>query len=75
MSPGRSRCRITPFPQWVDTSTLFVGREDDAASLIAAVAASRLVTVTGPGGVGKTRLVAESLPRLAAVDRPTGRRG
>ncbi len=55
------------FPQWVDTSTLFVGREDDAASLAAAVAAGRLVTVTGPGGVGKTRLVAESLPRLAAL--------
>ncbi len=54
-------------PQWVDTSTLFVGRDGDAARLAAAVANSRLVTVTGPGGVGKTRLVAESLPRLAAL--------
>ena len=56
-------------PPWIDISTLFVGREDSAAVLAAAVAADRLVTVTGPGGVGKTRLVAETLPTLASLTR------
>jgi predicted ATPase len=34
----------------------FVGRADDLAGLATAMARSPLVTVTGPGGVGKTRL-------------------
>ena len=34
----------------------FVGRADELAGLAAAMARSPLVTVTGPGGVGKTRL-------------------
>ena len=39
--------------------TAFVGREDDVTGLRAALAASRLVTLTGAGGVGKTRLALE----------------
>jgi predicted ATPase len=35
---------------------LLVGRRDELAELLALVAASRLVTLTGPGGSGKTRL-------------------
>ncbi len=34
----------------------FVGRSDELARLSGLLAVSRLVTVTGPGGVGKTRL-------------------
>ncbi len=34
----------------------FVGRSDELARLSGLLTASRLVTVTGPGGVGKTRL-------------------
>ena len=34
----------------------FIGRERELAGLAAAMARSALVTVTGPGGVGKTRL-------------------
>ncbi len=44
--------------------TSFVGRTTDVAKLRALLAASRLVTVVGPGGVGKTRTalrVAEAL--------------
>jgi predicted ATPase/class 3 adenylate cyclase len=37
----------------------FVGRESDCAELDEIVRAGMLVTVTGPGGVGKTRLVSE----------------
>ncbi len=36
--------------------TSFVGREDDCAAIVDALRAGRLVTVTGAGGVGKTRL-------------------
>ncbi len=52
-------------PAWLDTSTAFVGRERDLDALVSACAASRVVSVIGPGGVGKTRLVAEATPELA----------
>ncbi len=44
--------------------TSFVGRDDDLAGLLKRLAAERLVTLTGPGGVGKTRLAAEAAARL-----------
>ncbi|MFF0409891.1 BTAD domain-containing putative transcriptional regulator [Kitasatospora sp. NPDC004745] len=40
--------------------TSFVGREADLAALRAALTDSRLVTLTGPGGSGKTRLSIEA---------------
>ncbi len=52
-------------PAWVDTSTTFVGRRHELDALVSACAVSRVVSVTGPGGVGKTRLVAEATPELA----------
>ncbi len=53
-------------PQWLATQAAYVGREDETRALVDAVSAHRLVTVTGPGGVGKTRLVAEALGSLTA---------
>jgi predicted ATPase/serine/threonine protein kinase len=63
--------------------TALVGREGEVCTLIGAVASSPLVTITGPGGTGKTRVaiaVAESVPRelvrrvafvdLAAINDP-----
>jgi predicted ATPase len=44
--------------------TTFFGRDTELAALVDAVTAHRLVTVTGPGGVGKSRLVAEAVPRF-----------
>ena len=38
--------------------TTFVGREDDRQRLVEALGTARLVTVLGPGGIGKTRLAA-----------------
>src|ERR671922_2588548 len=43
--------------------TSFVGREREIAELAHAVAASRLLTLTGSGGVGKTRLALEVAER------------
>ena len=45
--------------------TSFIGRESEVAELQAAVKARRLVTLTGVGGVGKTRLALEVAARLA----------
>ena len=39
--------------------TPLVGRAEEVADVVARVAAHRLVTLTGPGGVGKTRLALE----------------
>ena len=63
----------------------FVGREDEVAEIAQVLREKRLVTLTGVGGVGKTRLAlqvaAEVLPRfgdgawlceLAAVRDPAG---
>jgi predicted ATPase/DNA-binding SARP family transcriptional activator len=42
-----------------------IGRERDLAEIAAALRSARLVTVCGPGGVGKTRLIAELEAQLA----------
>jgi predicted ATPase/transcriptional regulator with XRE-family HTH domain len=44
--------------------TPFVGREDDVAVVRRAVAAARLVTLTGAGGIGKTRLALQAAAGL-----------
>jgi len=46
-------------------TTSFIGRESEVAELQAAVKAHRLMTLTGVGGVGKTRLALEVAARLA----------
>jgi len=45
-------------------TTSFIGRESEVAELQAALHAHRLVTLTGVGGVGKTRLAVEVAARL-----------
>ncbi|MQM26440.1 BTAD domain-containing putative transcriptional regulator [Glycomyces albidus] len=47
--------------------TACIGREDELAELPALLARHRLVTLTGPGGTGKTRLAVEAAHRLAAA--------
>ncbi|MDX2644810.1 BTAD domain-containing putative transcriptional regulator [Streptomyces sp. PA03-1a] len=47
---GNARARLTSF----------VGREADLSAIAADLAVARLVTVTGPGGTGKTRLSQEA---------------
>ncbi|WP_043635744.1 BTAD domain-containing putative transcriptional regulator [Nonomuraea candida] len=43
--------------------TSFVGREEELALLATALRTSRLVTIVGPGGTGKTRLAIEATAR------------
>lgn len=50
-------------------TTSFTGRVEETARLVGLVGAHHLVSVVGPGGVGKTRLVMEA---LAALGRRTG---
>lgn len=51
--------------------TRFVGREAELAQVHALLARSRLLTLTGPGGAGKTRLALQ-LASAAASDFPDG---
>jgi predicted ATPase/DNA-binding SARP family transcriptional activator len=48
-----------PEPRLPPALTSFVGRDEELAQVRAALAAGRLVTLTGPGGAGKTRLALE----------------
>ncbi|WP_329484537.1 LuxR C-terminal-related transcriptional regulator [Kribbella sp. NBC_01484] len=45
--------------------TSFVGRQTQLAALRTQLSGNRLVTLTGPGGSGKTRLAAQSAAQLA----------
>ena len=52
-------------------TTSFIGRESEVAELQAALKAHRLVTLTGVGGVGKTRLAVEGRRASWPMSFPT----
>ncbi|HEX2046813.1 MAG TPA: BTAD domain-containing putative transcriptional regulator [Acidimicrobiales bacterium] len=54
----------TPGPV-VPPVTSFVGRQDDLAEVIDRLAEARLLTLVGPGGVGKTRLALQVAAAVA----------
>ena len=63
---GGGRPALRPLP--VEAST-FVGREHELGELASLLAHTRLLTLTGAGGVGKTRLALElARERVAAYD-------
>ncbi|MDX6199083.1 MAG: hypothetical protein QOJ79_2234 [Actinomycetota bacterium] len=59
LAPPASDAARLPLPL-----TSFVGRAEDVAALVDAVHGTRLLTVTGPGGVGKSRLALAGLDQL-----------
>jgi non-specific serine/threonine protein kinase len=50
-------------PDW----TSFVGREEDLRELKSALGRSRLITLLGPGGIGKSRLARELASRIEPI--------
>ena len=60
--------RLTGIP---DSRTTFVGRSRDTDVALERLAQARLVTLLGPGGVGKTRLAA-AVAESAAPSYPAG---
>jgi predicted ATPase/DNA-binding SARP family transcriptional activator len=55
--------------QWMPPDNEFVGREEISASVSRLLRSRRMVTILGPGGVGKTRLAME-LVRSSATELP-----
>ena len=68
--PGGQRLSAAQRPP-----TSFIGRDDDVAGVLKKLAEERLVTLTGPGGVGKTRLATEVASRLAGATVPAASGG
>ena len=60
LATGRLPVRLTPL----------VGRETELGEVTRALAECRLLTLTGPGGAGKTRLALAVATRLAAPGAP-----
>src|SRR4029077_5572184 len=56
-----------PDPRMQSPLTSFVGRDEDLSRVLKNLRAARLVTLTGPGGGGKTRLAIEASGRLGAA--------
>ena len=50
--------------------TSFVGRDEDVVRVLKMLDEGRLVTLTGPGGAGKTRLALETAARLSREAAP-----
>ncbi|HEU0236028.1 MAG TPA: adenylate/guanylate cyclase domain-containing protein [Candidatus Limnocylindrales bacterium] len=71
ISPVAGSLRAAPAGNVPPALTALVGRGHDLDELTRLLEASRLVTIIGPGGIGKTTLALE-LARRVAADHPDG---
>jgi predicted ATPase/DNA-binding XRE family transcriptional regulator len=65
--PQKSTLEFVPIRRSTNlpvTLTTFIGRENEQAQIISLIAKYRLVTLIGPGGVGKTRLALQACQKL-----------
>ena len=71
---GSARCRPGRDDALEHAGTLtreldpLIGRETDLERVVTALARTRLVTITGPGGTGKTRLAGAIVDQLRQAD-------
>jgi DNA-binding NarL/FixJ family response regulator len=65
MGEGAAATALAGVPGFPAALTNFVGRAGEVAEVAGLLAECRLVTVTGPGGMGKTRLAGEVAGRVA----------
>ena len=61
-------CRLHNFPVWTNS---FIGREKEINTILDLIRCRRMVTLTGTGGCGKTRLACEVTGQMVA-DYPDG---
>jgi predicted ATPase/DNA-binding XRE family transcriptional regulator len=67
IATARGRARLIPQGNLPTQLTAFIGRDREAADVQALAETSRLVTLTGPGGAGKTRLALHVAARQLGV--------
>jgi predicted ATPase/DNA-binding SARP family transcriptional activator len=72
-SPPRASRHLKAEPPAGNLPSMYadlVGREPEVDALVDLVAANRLVSITGPGGIGKTALAIAVGHRLTSANRP-----
>jgi len=66
---------VRPSPQPLERpqrSASFINRSNELARLLASLQPGRVIALCGPGGIGKSALVAEAIWRLAPGNAPPG---
>ncbi len=69
VAPTTSACEVPQFASFPQPIATIHGREQELAEICQLLRKSRLVTLTGSGGVGKTRLALEAAHQITTVMR------